>query len=65
MPMLFLNGERKPFMFHSQAWLDKIAARPHSRVLGFPTGHWVMVGRREAFNEAVKTWLAETDEVTP
>lgn len=62
-PMLFVYGERKPFMFHSQAWADKIAARPHCRVIGLPTGHWVMVGRREAFNEAVQAWLAETDGV--
>lgn len=62
-PMLFLYGQRKPFMFHSQAWLDKIAARPFSRVIGLPTGHWVMVGRRQEFNDAVLAWLGETDGV--
>lgn len=62
-PMLFLYGQRKPFGFHSQAWLDKLAGRPHSRVIGLPTGHWVMVQRRQEFNDAVLAWLAETDAV--
>jgi pimeloyl-ACP methyl ester carboxylesterase len=60
-PMLFIYGQRKPFQFHSQAWLDKLAARPYSRVIGLPTGHWVMVQRRQEFNDAVLAWLGETD----
>lgn len=57
-PMLFLYGERKPFMFHSKAWLQKLAAQPGNRVVGLPTGHWVMVGRPAEFNAAVLEWLA-------
>jgi len=60
-PMLFLYGERKPMMFHSRAWAERVASRPPNRVLGFPTGHWIMIGRKQAFNEAVQAWLAETD----
>jgi pimeloyl-ACP methyl ester carboxylesterase len=60
-PMLFLYGERKPFMFHSTAWREKLAARPGNRVIGLPTGHWVMVQRPQEFNDAVLAWLAETD----
>lgn len=63
-PMLFFYGERKPFMFHSTAWRDKLATRPGSRVMGLPTGHWVMVQQQEAFNEAMLAWLAESDDVT-
>jgi len=59
-PMLFFYGERKPFMFHSTAWCAKLAARRGSRVIGLPTGHWVMVQRPKEFNEAVLAWLAET-----
>jgi hypothetical protein len=62
-PMLFFYGERKPFQFQSQAWLDRLAARPHSRVVPLPTGHWVMVQRPQVFNDTVRSWLAETDEV--
>ena len=60
-PMLYLYGERKPFMFHSSAWLERVAARRSCRVLGLPTGHWVMIGRRREFNDALRAWLAETD----
>ncbi|MCU0951085.1 MAG: alpha/beta hydrolase [Burkholderiaceae bacterium] len=59
-PQLFIYGERKPFMFHSRAWADEVAARPGSQVLGFDCGHWVMVQRRERFNAAVIDWLAAT-----
>jgi len=61
MPMLYIYGERKPFMFHSSAWARELATKAGSRVLGLPTGHWVMIGRRREFNEAVLSWLAETD----
>ena len=60
MPMLYIYGQRKPFMFHSQAWLDRLGARAANRVIALPTGHWVMVQKPQAFNEAVATWLAET-----
>jgi len=61
-PMLYIYGERKPFMFHSQDWAEGIAARPGSRVLGLPSGHWMMVTVQREFNEALLSWLAETDE---
>jgi len=60
-PMLFLYGEKKPVMFHSRTWAEHLAARKGNRVIAFPTGHWIMVTRREAFNDALRTWLAETD----
>jgi cis-3-alkyl-4-acyloxetan-2-one decarboxylase len=61
-PMLYLYGQRKPFMFHSQAWLDALAARPGCRVLGLPTGHWVMLQRPEAFNQALLDWLEQSPD---
>ena len=60
-PMLFMYGERKPFMFHSRAWAGRLAARPGCRVIAFPTGHWIMVHQRTRFDEALKAWLAETE----
>lgn len=59
-PMLFIYGQRKPFMFHSTPWLDKLAAGPGNRVLGLPTGHWVMLQRPQQFNAALLGWLADT-----
>jgi pimeloyl-ACP methyl ester carboxylesterase len=57
-PMLFIYGKRKPLMFHSSAWAEGVAASPGSLVLGFDTGHWVMIERAEEFNHAVSGWLA-------
>lgn len=57
MPLLFVYGARKPFMFHSSRWLDKVSAKPGSAVLGLPCGHWVMVSRPEAFHAGVRSWL--------
>jgi len=55
-PMLYLYGQRKPFMFHSQAWVDALARRPGSRVVGLRTGHWVMLDKAEDFNAEVARW---------
>jgi pimeloyl-ACP methyl ester carboxylesterase len=57
-PMLFVYGERKPFMFHTPGWAQALAARPGCRVVGLRTGHWVMHQQPEAFNRAVLDWCA-------
>lgn len=57
MPMLFIYGQRKPFLFQSQAWMDALAARPGCRVLPMKTGHWVMLDAPQAFHAAVLDWL--------
>lgn len=59
-PMLYLYGQRKPFMFHSRAWLQALALRPASRVVGLRTGHWVMLDKPQEFHAEVARWLAET-----
>jgi pimeloyl-ACP methyl ester carboxylesterase len=56
-PMLFAYGERKPYMFHSRPWAERLAARPGSRVVSFPTGHWIMVERSRELNDALRAWL--------
>ena len=56
-PTLYIYGQRKPFMFQSTPWLEKLAARPGSKVQAFATGHWVMVQQPQDFNHAVITWL--------
>ena len=60
-PMLFMYGERKPIMFHSRAWAERVAAAPGNRVIAFPTGHWIMVEQPAEFNAALLEWLAKTD----
>ena len=57
-PLLFIYGQRKPFMFHSKLWLNQLNASPGSKAVGLPTGHWVMLGQAQEFNATVRDWLA-------
>ncbi|MBK8073791.1 MAG: alpha/beta fold hydrolase [Ramlibacter sp.] len=56
-PMLYVYGERKPFMFHSGKWLERLATQPGCKAQAFSTGHWVMVQQPQAFNDCVANWL--------
>ena len=57
-PMLFAYGTRKPFLFHTTAWAEAVAARPGNQVHAFATGHWVMSQEPERFNQVVDAWLS-------
>ena len=59
-PMLFIYGRRKPFQFHSQAFVDALNAKAGSRALKFDTGHWVMTARPADFNQALSDWLGSS-----
>jgi cis-3-alkyl-4-acyloxetan-2-one decarboxylase len=56
-PLLFVYGERKPFPFHSRAWLDHVR-RVGGEVVGLPRGHWVM--RDPSFVGILTRWLEAT-----
>lgn len=58
-PMLFIYGERKPFMLHSAQWASETASKPGSRVVAIGAGHWMMVTRPDTFNTAVISWLED------
>ena len=53
-PMLFLYGERKPVMFHSDTWAQRVESR------AFPTGHWIMLEQPGELNAVLLEWLAKT-----
>ncbi|PTT74931.1 alpha/beta hydrolase [Pelomonas sp. HMWF004] len=57
-PLLFAYGSRKPFMFHSAAWLAALQAVPGNQVLKLRTGHWVSHEGAAEFNAALLQWLA-------
>ena len=65
LPMLYVYGERKPFMFHSPQWLQALAQRPECAVKAFRTGHWVMAQQSQAFNQCVRAWLQASDQPDP
>lgn len=56
-PMLFVYGERKPFMFHSPQWAEALAGRPGCAVVPMRAGHWVMRDRAGEFERVVLDWL--------
>ncbi len=56
-PMFYAYAQRKPFMFHSVAWLARIAAGPGNHVERYDTGHWVMRQAAATFNPDVSAWL--------
>lgn len=56
-PLLFIYGKRKPLMFHSRAWLEKVRADSRCRVVGFETRHWVQVEEVEGVNRIIGEWL--------
>jgi pimeloyl-ACP methyl ester carboxylesterase len=61
-PMLFMYGMRKPLMFHSAQWTEKLVARKGCKVVAFDTGHWPMVSEPERFNQVVLDWLGGVAE---
>jgi len=58
MPMLFVYGTRKPFMFHSEAWAAALAGLPYSEVHALRANHWVSRNAAEQFNDLALGWLA-------
>jgi pimeloyl-ACP methyl ester carboxylesterase len=56
-PVLFLWGERKPVMFHSDAWLQMVADGG-GRAEGIPNaGHWFMETHPEVVNPKIGDWF--------
>ena len=57
-PVLFVYGERKPVMFHTPRWVQKVERLPGGKVVALPTGHWVMVEQPGRLNREILDWLA-------
>jgi pimeloyl-ACP methyl ester carboxylesterase len=64
-PMLYVYGERKPFMFHSPEWAGRLAATPGCAVQGLRAGHWVMRDRAAELETLVAGWLEGGAERVP
>ena len=56
-PILYLYGEKKPFMFHSPKWLDIVAERGGYAEGIAGAGHWLMETHAELVNARVLEWL--------
>lgn len=56
-PLLFVYGKKKPFPFHSSAWIDHVRS-VGGEVVGLPCGHWVTTD--PSFVGVLTRWLAQT-----
>ena len=56
-PMLYVYGVRKPFMFHSPQWTETLAAKADCKVVAMETDHWPMLREPARFNDIVLNWL--------
>jgi cis-3-alkyl-4-acyloxetan-2-one decarboxylase len=56
-PTLFFYGKRKPFMFHSEKWLETLTSTPGCAVYPMKTGHWIMIDDSEGVNRLMLEWL--------
>ena len=56
-PVLYLWGEKKPVMFHSEKWLDMVD-RSGGRSEGIEgAGHWLQESHPQAVNEAIRGFV--------
>jgi pimeloyl-ACP methyl ester carboxylesterase len=53
-PLLFIYGVKKPFQFHSAAWVDHVRS-VGGEVVALPCGHWVP--HEPAFAAVLNRWL--------
>jgi len=56
-PILFLWGERKPMMFHSDRWLHIVAAGGGRSEGIAGAGHWFMETHPEIVNGKIREWF--------
>lgn len=61
-PILFLYGARKPYMFHSARWVERLEARGDgSRVVPVADAwHWLMVDQPEVVAREITRWMEQT-----
>jgi pimeloyl-ACP methyl ester carboxylesterase len=61
-PVLYLYGERKPLMFHSDRWV-RIVEETGGKVFGVEgAGHWLMESHPEAVNAELLDWFSSRTE---
>jgi pimeloyl-ACP methyl ester carboxylesterase len=54
--MLFLYGRKKPTMFHSDAFVERLNRTPHSKAVGFDAGHWLMLEQPTEVASEIRDW---------
>ena len=64
---LYMYGTDKPARFHGDRWLKDVRENPAGgKVVAVEgAGHWFLVTHASATNEALSTWLRETEDAPP
>jgi cis-3-alkyl-4-acyloxetan-2-one decarboxylase len=58
-PVFYAYGTKKPFLFHTQSWVNQLSERAGCKVKAYESGHWVMVDKKDDFNQDALKWLSE------
>jgi len=58
-PFFYTYAARKPMIFHSQQWLQRLSENPQNKVQSFDCGHWLMIEQADTFNASAAQWLSE------
>lgn len=56
-PVLYLYGDRKPFQFHSDRWLQ-LVEQSGGKAVGVGAGHWLQEACADEVNALISDWLA-------
>ncbi|MEP0202200.1 MAG: alpha/beta hydrolase [Halioglobus sp.] len=56
-PFFYTYAARKPMMFHSQQWLQRLSESPQNKVQSLDCGHWLMIDKADEFNASAADWL--------
>ena len=59
-PLMFIYGKKKPVMFHTQDWLDRVNQDKKNKTVCLENaGHWFMKEDPEAVNGHLDQWLRQ------
>ena len=64
-PVLYVWGERKRCMFHTEEFVAAVRARPGSRAVGFDCSHWVMHERPSELHAEMRAFLLGDSSGSP
>jgi pimeloyl-ACP methyl ester carboxylesterase len=56
-PFFYAYALKKPFLFHTEQWINALEQNPKNKIQAFNCSHWVMIDKAEEFNESVNNWL--------
>jgi pimeloyl-ACP methyl ester carboxylesterase len=56
-PFYYAYATKKPMMFHSPQWVERLLQNPGNKVQAYDCSHWLMVDEADALNASLGEWL--------